>query len=257
MGRLATLSELTQGLGADWYFTEFENGQPVLPSDEFKHDVAINNDTFKQHHGLKNIIRKFVTENVTDLVLVDEVTEDYFHYWSTRGPRYDWDGGHIHWGFHIFYFQEENEAVLFKLRFSEYIAELTPYDPERPPSHIQEAEYRKKEAEQNLATAQERLSKAQVAYKKALANKKNEEWDEFIEECFELEEDDLKKLADQFDWEDFDEDGNIFFVNQDSGATFKSPTLSNAIKWKKRVMRETKDLEEHLKDPFSRRRRLY
>jgi hypothetical protein len=137
MGRLVTLDQLKAELGWDWYFTEFDsNKRPVLPCSTFPVSLAINNNIIanpQETTWLKNEIRSWVRDSVADLVLLDEIKKDYYHYWSTNNEY----GSNIVWGYQIFHFSSDAEALMFKLRFHEHISEILPYDPEKEPNFIQ------------------------------------------------------------------------------------------------------------------------
>lgn len=153
MGQLVTVNQLCQGLGADWYFTEFDGNRYPVISSTFPFSLAIHNDiiaksSYENNMVLKNRIREWVFDTVTDMVVLDVIRKDYQSYWSETQSHTE----RVDWGYHVFYFKVEADAVQFKLAFSEYISDILPYDPKRPITYIQSAE-------KELAVAKERLEK--------------------------------------------------------------------------------------------------
>jgi hypothetical protein len=142
MGRLVTVDQLNTELGWDWYFTEFSNKRPVLPCSTFPVSLAINDkiiaDPHEPNYWLKNEIRKWVTESVGDMVILDRIKKDYYHYWDSKHDH----GYNVNWGYHLFYFSSDAEAIIFKLKFCEHISEILPYDPDKKPNYVQSAEKR-------------------------------------------------------------------------------------------------------------------
>jgi hypothetical protein len=64
--------------------------------------------------------------------------------------------------FHVFYFQDENEAMLFKLRFSEHVSEELPYDPTKIPDFLHDCDEDVKAAEKKVKTANKNASKGKT-----------------------------------------------------------------------------------------------
>ena len=160
MGQLVTLDQLNQGLGWSWYFSEFDNKYPKLPCSAFPYSLAIRRDTIDEPHAtnydLKRRIRTWVIESVSDIVILDIIKKDYYHYWSDSH-----DGGYnLVWSYHVFHFGNEAEALMFKLAFSEYISEILPYDPAKLPNYIQSAQKDFARAKDSFDRGEERYNEA-------------------------------------------------------------------------------------------------
>jgi hypothetical protein len=175
MGQLVTLDQLNQGLGWTWYFklAEFENKRPKLPCSAFPYSLAINNTVIAEQHvctyELKNRIRNWVAESCADTVILDILKKDYYYNWGSS-----YSGGYnVFWGYHVFYFQTSEEHLMFKLAFSEYISDILPYDPEKPPNYITSAK-------EDLLKSQENLDSAYEAYKKSTKKKDRAELGELL-----------------------------------------------------------------------------
>jgi hypothetical protein len=173
MGRLVTVDQLNSELGWDWYFTEFENKRPKLPCSTFPVSLAINDniiaDPHEPNYFLKNEIRKWAESQSSSLVILDRITKDYYHYWSDSHEY----GSNLNWGYHIFYFETDADALLFKLKFGEHISEILPYDPEKEPNYIQR--HRKQ-----LAKAKEWLTTVEDQYEKETKKKDRVPLDELF-----------------------------------------------------------------------------
>jgi hypothetical protein len=289
MGQLLTLKEMKVGLGLDWYDVDVDfKGNVELPSTTYPHVLYIRSDKLTPKEKIE--IRKFVKDSCDDVVIHDVKRINYstYYYMPKGSHRWDWDTREVNWDHEQFYFQDESEMMLFKLKFSELIVNLTPYDPERPPKHIQEAEHRKKEAEAALAKAQSELTSAKKKLE-SLNTKSNsfdddeddgedyselvdEEWDEYDECCIaddeELDEvgnrpkDEDREISDvdettlehlikqAYRWREGDP---IFFVDED-GNQFKHKKLERLIRAHVEQRQAEVDLKQMLDHPFGRNR---
>jgi hypothetical protein len=206
MGRLVTLDQLNSELGWTWYFTEFDsNNRPTLPCSTFPVSLAINDkfiaDPNAPNNELKNEIRKWVENQSTSTIILDRLKKDYYHYWSSSHEY----GSNINWGYHIFYFGSDAEALMFKLRFCDYISEILPYDPERPPNYIQAAHKQLERAHAWMATSEKQYEEAtkkkdRISINELFADyeEKLQEWDgetelNFVEDDKEVKRPDLQR----------------------------------------------------------------
>jgi hypothetical protein len=88
-------------------------------------------------------------ENIRDKVLLTRLEKDYFHNYEGYDSDY---GTQVSWGYYLFHFSDDAEAISFKLRFAEYISTIEPYDKTRIPNYIQR--YMKNEVREDTAFAQ-------------------------------------------------------------------------------------------------------
>jgi hypothetical protein len=208
MGQLVTIDELKEGLGLSWYFTEFNSHKrPVFPNSAFLYSVAINSKILQRYPGednysLKHEIRKWVTRNCSDIVVIELLQKEYQSYYSWGSQRHS-DHQNISWGYHVFHFELEAEAVMFKLTFSEHTSEVLPYDPENVPCIIQSAIKDLKIATDKLEAATKKvveekgekawtLEQATALYKNELRNWNGEGKLKFLSDEHEYEEDPIE-----------------------------------------------------------------
>lgn len=267
MGRLVTPNELSN-LGLSWYFPEYtDNMRLKLPAGDYQHMVAIQKGTLRETPSLKVDARKFIEESISCLVIHTECGRNYKHFypWSMKDrPRYDWDSTEVEWTFVAFWFDNEPDALMFKMRFSEHVSPVTEYDPARPPSHLQEAEWEAAQAEKDLAKAKKKLETAKAKYDydneraskyKTLEDNDFDDDDEYIsaldkyEEELDIKEEIFNILCDNFD-DDIDED--LIYEDANTGKTFKCLELDAAIRKKKTLERAQAVLQDIVKTPFKR-----
>jgi hypothetical protein len=131
MGSLVTLNSLA--LDPSWYFPDshysWESRRWVYkwPSEYFSHVVGIHADDFRSHPARKTEIRKWIEINVEGTVIINEIDKNYRVYY---GKERDWDHSYERTNkWYAFYFESEESAFMFRLRFSEYIKEITDLHP--------------------------------------------------------------------------------------------------------------------------------
>ena len=123
MGKLTTLEKLE--LSQDWYFEE--TYRITFPNTNYPYSLAIHRDTLNNTSGLKISIRKWIEENIDDIVLMAFLDKGYFHYYDQARI---FDGGYQQSNYWVlFHFEKEESALMFKLRFGEYIKEITDKHP--------------------------------------------------------------------------------------------------------------------------------
>jgi hypothetical protein len=225
MARLITIDDI-KAIGVNWYFPEYtRDSQLKLPAGDFQFVQGINNEVFRDNISLRSTIRKFVEASLSEDLIINVTHTSYNHYYSTNKPRYDWDHHSVSWGFHEFYFQNEADMILFKMQFSEYITKITPYDPDQPPSDIQEADHCKKEAEEHYLKYIDELKEAKVEYldeKKKVIKTKIREFDEEVIEHLE------KRI---FRESDLDDELELL---DEKGRTFVCKSIQQSLVWMKR-----------------------
>lgn len=133
MGKLITLDHLVPD--PTWYFPDayytWESRRWIYkwPSEVFPHMISIHSDDLEQHKARKGEIRRWIEANADGTVIYKEIDKKYRIYY---GEQRDWDHSYEQpntWC--CFYFEDEESALMFKLRFSEYIKELTDLHPTR------------------------------------------------------------------------------------------------------------------------------
>lgn len=133
MGNLVTRETLFPSPA--WYFEdaryywEKKTWIYTWPNKSFPVQVAIHQDDVKDYNDRKISIRRWVTANVQGTVIVDEVDKSYRVYFSE--DRH-WDRSYERTNIWVvFYFETEDDALMFRLAFSEYVKEMTDLHPTR------------------------------------------------------------------------------------------------------------------------------
>ena len=193
----------------------------VLPAGDFQYVLGINNKVIRDTPSHKVSIRKFIESALVDDVLIKVTYKDYLHYCETYKPKYDWTHYNVTWGFHEFWFQNESDMVMFKMKFSEQISEITPYNPDALPGELQEAEYYKKEAEERLQKYLNELDDAEVLY----INKKKET---IKKEKMKFDKEVVERLVKEIDEDDIESD--LILVDGD-GKDFICKSLNYSLIW--------------------------
>lgn len=133
MGHLITRQNLVPSPA--WYFTDAYYSWDArrwvykFPSDNFPYYVAIHYDDIAQHGDRKVTIRRWIEGHVEGPVLLEEIDKSYRVYYSEEKTwERSYEQTNVWW---VFYFEVEEEALLFKLAFSEYVKEMTDLHPTR------------------------------------------------------------------------------------------------------------------------------
>ena len=133
MGSLVTLESLCPD--PSWYFTDAryssESRRWVYkwPNDCFSHVVGIHDEDFQSNPERKTEIRKWIEINVEGTVILNEISKNYRVFY---GKERDWYHSYERTNkWYAFYFESEESALMFRLRFSEYIKEITDLHPTR------------------------------------------------------------------------------------------------------------------------------
>ena len=134
MGRLTTIDKLE--LPLNWHFEDayYNNGKWHIsfPNSNYLYRLAIHNDTLRENNALRIEIRKWIERNIDDLVIIEHIDKTYFQYYSETRAR---NGGYqISNNWSGFYFEKEESAIMFKLKFGEFITEVT----EKHPRYLDE-----------------------------------------------------------------------------------------------------------------------
>jgi len=142
MGRLVSIDNITE---PDWYFSdecyEYINLHRVLkwPNPCFAHYSAIN-FRILENPKTKIEIRKWIEQNTAGTVITRFVNKSYRVYYGKEEPPFlygypidMWDKSYdVKLIWLAFYFEEEDSATAFRLRFSDIISEII----EREPEHL-------------------------------------------------------------------------------------------------------------------------
>lgn len=133
MGKLLTISRL-KGPDNDlavWYFKDayynpYSTGQTYdfkWPSDDFPHFVAIHADDLDLHRA---DIRKWIEQSTDSTVIFSTVDRSYRVYWSSDIKKRNWEHtSEIRNVWALFYFDDTETALSFKLRFSNLVREVS------------------------------------------------------------------------------------------------------------------------------------
>jgi hypothetical protein len=133
----------TSTLGPSWYFpdayfsVDARAYKYAWPNPAFPAHVAINDDDMTNARRIE--IRRWIEQHVAGTVIADFPDKSYRIYFN---DKYEW-GKHweINNKWHVFYFVLKQDAMMFKLAFSEYVKPLTDTHPTRhegfiKPDHI-------------------------------------------------------------------------------------------------------------------------
>lgn len=129
MGNLVNLHMLIKE-DALWYFNDAywdynrKGYRFEWPSNDYPNLRAIHSEDIGGHYV---DIRKWIEHNTCSAVIHEEKNLSYKVYW---GESRDWDKTHhISNLWHIFYFDNEEDALAFHLRFVDIIKTVTPDHP--------------------------------------------------------------------------------------------------------------------------------
>lgn len=138
MGKLLTQDQLTPDVS--WHFTNAywssdkgrwmaRHPDPSWPAMCAIHDDNFERSSYNPTPDLKQEIRRWIEASLPDNVLLDYKELDYQYY---RGEYKGWDSC---WSmqnrYRLFYFESNESALLFKLRFSEVIVPVTYNHPKK------------------------------------------------------------------------------------------------------------------------------
>lgn len=134
MGKLLSISEVAPN--ATWYFDDayitYSNGRNKYkwPNPSYSHPVCIHFDELYHNNKLKIEIRKFVEDNLTETVIYDTVEMDYYKFFS---DDHSWDRKwDISNSWFRFNFESKDSAIIFVLKFSEFVKPMTAWHPDHP-----------------------------------------------------------------------------------------------------------------------------
>jgi len=129
MGKLTNLSSIKDN--ADWYFPDayYSNRGWMFdwPNPAFPFSFAIHFEDLHYHGDRKILIRKWIEEKIQSTVIVHNIDRSYRVYFN----RWEWDRSFERpnrW--YVFYFEDNESALLFKIAFSEYIRPITDLHPD-------------------------------------------------------------------------------------------------------------------------------
>lgn len=129
MGQLKYIADLD--LDLDWYFEDayrlYDKWNIEFPNKQYLYSQAIHFDTFRDTVGLKIWIREWIENSIDDLVFMTIDDKTYFRYYNEERR---WDGRYqVSNRWRLFHFSSEESSLMFKLRFGEYIKEVTTIHP--------------------------------------------------------------------------------------------------------------------------------
>lgn len=136
MGQLINKDYLTSGaaiaLDISWYLEDAyyswdsRRWAYTWPSKSLPYSCAIHRDDFKRH--LKPAIRVWVEKNIYSAVIYEEISKNYRYYYDSEDRS--WDRSYeISNVWVVFYFTDADDALMFKLKFSDYVREITELHP--------------------------------------------------------------------------------------------------------------------------------
>jgi hypothetical protein len=105
---------------AEYYFNDARwNGNGYSfewPSKNFPYMAAIHHDAFNDNPGLRLFIRKWADSCMNETIIIHTKDMTYFDYtYKCQIPNY-WT---------TFSFDREESLLVFKLKFSDYVSEIT------------------------------------------------------------------------------------------------------------------------------------
>lgn len=115
MGKITTITAIKETVGAVWYAS---NKLSQLPCTEFPYEVAFDRKVLERNPDLHRTIRKFVEKQLEDTVIVSYMSLTYYYEYQRFANGYQ-----IHHGYDLFFFENEADAILFKLKFGEHVTE--------------------------------------------------------------------------------------------------------------------------------------
>jgi hypothetical protein len=129
MGKLVDKNSL--GLAPSWYFEDAyldhynDHWRYAWPNPSFPYSTGIHSDRFKNKIGIE--IRKWVEESVPGTVIHEYMNKSYRRYYS---KDHSWEHSYeqSNW-WRVFYFEDEHSATVFRLKFAEYIQDVTDKHP--------------------------------------------------------------------------------------------------------------------------------
>lgn len=131
MAQLLTLDNLLPN--PSWYLSDakysWESRKWIYqwPSALYPYSSAIHKDDFLITPDLKIKIRKWIEQNCKTSVITSELDKSYRVYY---GPDRTWDQSYNRENTWVqFYFDNEEDLLLFKLAFSEYVKPVTDLHP--------------------------------------------------------------------------------------------------------------------------------
>lgn len=114
-----------------WYFEDAyldhynDHWRFAWPNPSFPYSVAIHSDKFNNKIAIE--IRRWIEENVPNTVIHEILDKSYRRYY---GPDRDWDHSYEQSNrWRVLHFEDEHSVTVFRLKFSEYIQEVTDRHP--------------------------------------------------------------------------------------------------------------------------------
>lgn len=132
MGKLTFLEDIRSA--AQWYFNDARWSSDTRkytfqwPSLEFPFTAAMHSDIVSNKIRIQ--IRKWIEENLDGTVIANAIDYTYHRYYGK--PR-TWDNSYQvknYWV--VFYFEDSDSELAFRLRFSEYVTTITKHHPKYP-----------------------------------------------------------------------------------------------------------------------------
>ena len=121
-------------LSPRWYFSNYKSGQTsaIDVRTDFPHRLGIHRDKAEEiGTSLFPQIRRFVERQCVGCVLVryEDMTYEYLYETTWKKGWDKFQRSKVVHGYHVFYFEESGDAVLFALMFSEPVTTIAPRHP--------------------------------------------------------------------------------------------------------------------------------
>jgi hypothetical protein len=147
MGKLLTLNDFREDEGrlALWYFKDaYYDGYSNVrgytfkwPSDAFPHCVSIHEDDLGDN---RPEIRKWIEQHITGTVIYGTKNNSYRVWYSSDPTKRSWDHtSEIYNTWSLFYFEDGEDALAFRLRFNDIVKPMTA---DHPTKHYGERYHR-------------------------------------------------------------------------------------------------------------------
>jgi len=141
MGRLIFKNKLEYEIDPSWYFSDTwyncteKKWIYKWPSKEFPYEVSIFSKELEKNQN-KVDIRKYIENNLHGNVILAESNLSYIEYYDKNWEVATDDNAYYEhfreitniWN--IFYFEDEQDAIMFRIRFSDIIRPISKFKPD-------------------------------------------------------------------------------------------------------------------------------
>lgn len=138
MGRLIFAEEFYKdgGLNPYWYFPDTcwsDGARRFSVRSGFPHVLAIHRDHFEEYRrdvALPIRLRRWIEDHLTRSVILRRLDLSYHHVWNPHAPSWEQRDEEVAHGYHLFHFEREADAVLFKLAHADLVVVPSPIHPD-------------------------------------------------------------------------------------------------------------------------------